>query len=114
MIRCHAGALSAEEDYKWHICRYTLEMESCLEEEVYLLAEIEKGLENEEFTFFVQPQCNIMTGQMSVPKHWSAGRKRMEMFPLPGEFIPVLEKNKMIDRLDRYTGKRSSVAQTLD
>lgn len=41
----------AEEDYKWHICRYTLEMESCLEEEVYLLAEIEKGLENEEFTF---------------------------------------------------------------
>ena len=25
----------AEEDYKWHICRYTLEMESCLEEEVY-------------------------------------------------------------------------------
>lgn len=44
-------ARSHAEDYKWHICRYTLEMESCLEEEVYLLAEIEKGLENEEFTF---------------------------------------------------------------
>lgn len=92
----------AEEDYKWHICRYTLEMESCLEEEVYLLAEIEKGLENEEFTFFVQPQCNIMTGQIVGAEALVRWQKEDGEFLLPGEFIPVLEKNKMIDRLDRY------------
>lgn len=54
----------AEEDYKWHICRYTMEMESSLEEEVYLLAAIEEGLEKVNVTFFAQPQCNIVTGQI--------------------------------------------------
>ena len=60
----------AEEDYKWHICRYTLE--------------------------------NIMTGQIVGAEALVRWQKEDGEFLLPGEFIPVLEKNKMIDRLDRY------------
>lgn len=92
----------AEEDYKWHICRYTIEMESCLEEEVYLLAAIEEGLEKGEFTFFVQPQCNITTGQIVGAEALVRWQKEDGELLLPGGFIPVLEKNKMIDQLDRY------------
>lgn len=96
----------AEEDYKWHICRYTMEMESCLEEEVYLLATIEEGLEKGEFTFFAQPQCNIATGQIVGAEALVRWQKPDGEVLLPGGFIPVLEKNKMIDRLDRYVWEK--------
>lgn len=96
----------AEEDYKWHICRYTIEMESCLEEEVYLLAAIEEGLEKEEFTFFAQPQCNITTGQIVGAEALVRWQKPDGEVLLPGGFIPVLEKNKMIDQLDRYVWEK--------
>ena len=96
----------AEEDYKWHICRYTMEMESCLEEEVYLLAAIEEGLQKEEFTFFAQPQCNIATGQIVGAEALVRWQKPDGEVLLPGGFIPVLEKNKMIDQLDRYVWEK--------
>ena len=96
----------AEEDYKWHICRYTMEMESCLEEEVYLLAAIEEGLEKGEFTFFAQPQCNITTGQIVGAEALVRWQKPDGEVLLPGGFIPVLEKNKMIDQLDRYVWEK--------
>ena len=96
----------AEEDYKWHICRYTMEMESSLEEEVYLLAAIEEGLEKGEFTFFAQPQCNIATGQIVGAEALVRWQKPDGEVLLPGGFIPVLEKNKMIDRLDRYVWEK--------
>lgn len=96
----------ADEDYKWHICRYTMEMESCLEEEVYLLAAIEEGLEKGEFTFFAQPQCNIATGQIVGAEALVRWQKPDGEVLLPGGFIPVLEKNKMIDQLDRYVWEK--------
>lgn len=82
----------AEEDYKWHICRYTIEMESRLE----------KG----EFTFFAQPQCNIATGQIVGAEALVRWQKPDGEVLLPGGFIPVLEKNKMIDQLDRYVWEK--------
>ena len=96
----------AEEDYKWHICRYTIEMESSLEKEVYLLAAIEEGLEKGEFTFFAQPQCNIATGQIVGAEALVRWQKPDGEVLLPGGFIPVLEKNKMIDQLDRYVWEK--------
>lgn len=96
----------AEEDCKWHICRYTIEMESSLEKEVYLLAAIEEGLEKGEFTFFAQPQCNIATGQIVGAEALVRWQKPDGEVLLPGGFIPVLEKNKMIDQLDRYVWEK--------
>lgn len=96
----------AEEDYKWHICRYTIEMESSLEKEVYLLAAIEEGLEKGEFTFFAQPQCNSATGQIVGAEALVRWQKPDGEVLLPGGFIPVLEKNKMIDQLDRYVWEK--------
>lgn len=96
----------AEEDYKWHICRYTIEMESSLEKEVYLLAAIEEGLEKGGFTFFAQPQCNIATGQIVGAEALVRWQKPDGEVLLPGGFIPVLEKNKMIDQLDRYVWEK--------
>lgn len=43
-----------------------------------------------------------MTGQIVGAEALVRWQKEDGEFLLPGEFIPVLEKNKMIDRLDRY------------
>ena len=75
-------------------------------EEVYLLAAIEEGLEKGEFTFFAQPQCNIATGQIVGAEALVRWQKPDGEVLLPGGFIPVLEKNKMIDQLDRYVWEK--------
>lgn len=92
--------------YSMHICRYSMNMEERFEEELKLLAEIQTALENEEFTFYAQPQCDISTGKIVGAEslvRWIHGEKGMIS---PGVFIPVLEENGLIDKLDRYVWKK--------
>lgn len=83
------------------ICRYTSDMETRLEQELALLSQIQEGLENDEFTFYVQPQCNISNGTIVGAEALVRWEKKDGTIVTPGVFIPVLEKNCMIDRLDR-------------
>lgn len=93
-------------NYLQRSCTYTSDMEEKVEEEIKLLAEIQEGLAKEEFTFFVQPQCDISTGKIVGGEslvRWKHGTKGMIS---PGVFIPVLEKNGFIASLDRYVWER--------
>lgn len=81
---------------------YVQQMESDLEEEFLLLNEIQKGLKQGEFTFYAQPQCNISTGKIVGAEALVRWIKPSGELISPGKFIPVLEKNGMIDQLDRY------------
>lgn len=84
------------------ICGYEPCMETQLEEEMQLLSEIQTALENGEFTFFSQPQCDISTGKIvgaEALARWSHPTKGLIS---PGIFIPVLEKNGLVHKLDRY------------
>lgn len=89
-------------NYQARICVYHQDMETQVEEEVKLLAEVEEGLKKEEFTFYVQPQCDISTGKIVGGEslvRWMHGTKGMIS---PGVFIPVLERNGFIADLDKY------------
>lgn len=93
-------------NYLKRCCEYTPDMEEKVEKEVKLLSEIQEGLEKEEFTFFVQPQCDISTGKIVGGEslvRWKHGTKGMIS---PGVFIPVLEKNGFIADLDRYVWRK--------
>lgn len=93
-------------NYTTRSCEYYPDMDGKLEEEIRLLSEIQKGLENDEFTFFVQPQCDItktkIVGGESLVR-WV--RSDGSMVP-PGVFIPVLEKNGFIADLDKIVWKK--------
>lgn len=92
--------------YADRICRYDADMENKIEEEMNLLAEIQVGLEKEEFTFFVQPQCDIATGKIVGAEslvRWKHSKKGLVS---PGLFVPVLEKNGLIAELDKYTWRK--------
>ena len=89
-------------NYQARICVYHQDMETQVEEEVKLLAEVQEGLRKEEFTFYVQPQCDISTGKIVGGEslvRWMHGTKGMIS---PGVFIPVLERNGFIADLDKY------------
>lgn len=93
-------------NYAKRICRYDVSMEERIEEELRLLSEVQVALENEEFTFFAQPQCDISTGKIVGAEslvRWEHSEKGMIS---PGVFIPVLEKNGFIADLDRYVWKK--------
>lgn len=92
--------------YTQQSCLYSPEMEEKVEEEIKLLAEVQEGIAKDEFTFFVQPQCDISNGKIVGGEslvRWIHHEKGL--IP-PGKFIPVLEKNGFIADLDRLVWKK--------
>ena len=84
--------------YKW----YEQDMRRKLEEEQELFAEAKKALERREFKVYFQPKCNMADGKIvgnEALVRWPHPEKGMIS---PGKFIPVLEKNGFIYRLDLY------------
>ena len=89
-------------NYAHRVCWFDASMMEILEEEHFLLSEVQRGLEENEFVFYAQPQCNMATGKIVGAEslvRWN--HKTRGMVP-PGQFIPFLEKNGFIADLDRY------------
>lgn len=84
------------------ICEYNSEMAEEMESELRLISEVQKALEREEFTFYVQPQCDISTGKIVGAESLVRWKHHEKGMILPGVFIPVLEKNGGIADLDSY------------
>lgn len=67
-----------------------------------LMPEIRNGLNAGEFTFHVQPKCDLATRKIvggEVLMRWNHGK--MGVVP-PAAFLPIVEKNGFIVRLDCY------------
>lgn len=70
------------------------------EEELHMLPEILKAMDNDEFTFFLQPKCHMKTGKIIGAEalvRWISPEKGMIS---PGIFIPLLENHGLVSRLD--------------
>ncbi|MBQ7775942.1 MAG: EAL domain-containing protein [Lachnospiraceae bacterium] len=93
-------------NYTSRCCVYSSDMEEKVEEELRLLSEIQEALQKEEFTFFVQPQCDISTGRIVGGESLVRWRHPQKGLIPPGVFVPVLEKNGFIASLDRYVWKK--------
>ena len=93
-------------NYTSRCCEYYSDMDGKQEEEIRLLSEIQEGIENDEFTFFIQPQYDItklkIVGGESLVR-WVHGEQGMVS---PGVFIPVLEKNGFIADLDQVVWEK--------
>lgn len=75
-------------------------MENSLEREWQVLSDVKAALENDEFTFYAQPQYDITTRKIVGAEalvRWIHYGKLIS----PGVFIPVLEKNCSITPLDQ-------------
>lgn len=100
--RASIAMASVKGNYAKRVRRYEAGMMRKLEEDHLLLSEVQRALEQREFTFYLQPKCNMVTGKivgMESLVRWIHPEKGMIS---PGEFIPLLEKNGFIANLDRY------------
>ncbi|WP_080801946.1 EAL domain-containing protein [Arabiibacter massiliensis] len=93
---------SVKASYAKQVARYRTSMAEELESEAKILLEVKQALKNREFILYFQPQCSTRTGRvvgLEALIRWQHPERGLVM---PGEFIPVLERNGFIASLDLY------------
>lgn len=93
---------SIKGNYAKRIGWYDPGMKQKMENDQVLLSEIQRALENQEFIFYAQPQCNMLTGKIIGMESLVRWKHPVRGLISPGEFIPLLERNGFITYLDIY------------
>ena len=93
------------------ICYFESGMTKKIELKQRILRDARHGLENHEFIFYLQPKCNMATGELVSMEALARWQKSDGTFVSPGEFIPLFESSGFITRFDMYIWK--SVCKTL-
>lgn len=89
-----------------HTVCYDPKMEKYLDEEMELLVEVNEALNQGEFTFFVQPQCDIDTNKIVGAESLVRWRHRTKGLIPPGKFVPILERTGAIYLLDQQVWEK--------
>ncbi len=71
------------------------------DDEFKLLQDVEFGLLNHEFTFYLQPKVNMNTGKIYGAEALVRWIRRDNRMVAPIRYVPILERNGFIFRLDR-------------
>ncbi len=93
-------------NYAKRSCEYSSVMDEQVEEEMRILSDIQVGLDNDEFTFYIQPQCDITKGKIVGGESLVRWKHRDKGMVSPGIFVPVLEKNGFIADLDKIVWEK--------
>lgn len=81
---------------------FTKEMHEQTMKESDILNSFESALENNEFLLYIQPKYDLNTEVLSAGEALVRWQKSDGTFIPPSEFIPALEKNGDIRKLDKY------------
>ena len=100
--RATIAATNAKKDLKTRIVVYNTEMQFSVTNEYRILTDFMHAIQNDEITFYLQPQCEITTGQVVGAEALARWIKKDGTFVSPGEFVPVLEKYAFITDLDKF------------
>lgn len=93
---------SVKGNYSQRVCRFDSRMMEKMEENHLLLSEVQRALDNDEFVYYLQPQCNMTNGKivgLETLVRWIHPERGVIS---PGEFIPLLESNGLIASLDLH------------
>lgn len=93
---------SIKGNYANRIAYYQNEMHERLEDEHRLIRDVQNALKNQEFTFYLQPKVNIVNNKIIGAESLVRWIHPVRGLISPGKFIPILEKNGMIGKLDFY------------
>lgn len=93
---------SVKGNYARRIGWYDVRMKEKLEESHLMLREVQRAIENDEITFFLQPKCSMTDGKivgMEALVRWVSPERGIVP---PAVFVNVLERNGFIPELDQY------------
>ncbi len=89
-------------NYAQRVSWYDDSMMQTMENDHVLLTDVQQGLERHEFTFYVQPKCNMDSGKIVGMESLVRWKHPVRGLVPPIKFIPALEKYGFISMLDRY------------
>lgn len=89
-------------NYAKRLSLYDKQMMQTIEQNHVLLTDVQRALKSQEFTFFVQPKCNMSTGKIIGFESLVRWIHPIKGMISPGDFIPLLEQNGFIAQLDCY------------
>lgn len=93
---------SIKSDYMQGIVYYNEGLRQKLLAEQEVLADLEKAFEEKQFTMYLQPQYNHNTGRIIGSEALVRWRHPKKGLIAPKDFIPLLEQNGLITKLDMY------------
>ena len=89
-------------NFRQRILFYHPSMHKKTEEEYRLLSDFQQGLANHEVFFYLQPQCNAVTGRVVGAESLARWRLSDGTMVPPDKFVPVLERYGFVTDLDQY------------
>ena len=99
--RASIASVQAKKDYKNRIVLYNADMQFQVENEYVILTDFIHALQNDEITFFLQPQVRISNRAFVGAEALARWVKKDGTIVSPGVFVPILEKYGFVTDLDK-------------
>ena len=90
---------------------YDKSMTMQMEREMEILTDVQRGVADQEFELYMQPQVHVTTGKITGAEALVRWRNKNKGMISPGEFIPILEKSGFITLLDKYIWEKVCIWQ---
>lgn len=100
------AAAQCKENYMTHEALYTEDLRESLRREQHIIDEMDKALQDEQFTIYFQPKYEIKGHGFGGAEALVRWKKPDGTMVLPGEFVPIFEKNGFITKLDYYVWEK--------
>ncbi|MCC0628582.1 MULTISPECIES: EAL domain-containing protein [unclassified Clostridioides] len=98
----HLALTEVNMNRKDYYCFYNYTMRERIMEEAAIESKMEKALENKEFTLYLQPKYNVQGSHILGAEALVRWIDKSGNMVMPGDFIPIFEKNGFILKLDEY------------
>lgn len=87
-------------DYTKHVAWYDAQMIGKVQNEFELLSDIRRGMEENEFVFYMQPKVNMDTKEVVGAEALARWIHHDKGLLSPAVFIPIMEKNGFVSSID--------------
>ncbi len=88
-------------DYSKNFSWYNKSMYQKVRDEFELLVDVQRAIRDDEFTFYIQPKVNMHDGRVVGGEALARWIHKDKGLVSPGAFIPALEQNGFISRIDQ-------------
>ncbi len=100
--RAFLAAKNCKGDFSKNVAYYDDSMIENMRQEQFVINEVNRALEEEQFEVYLQPKINLVTDRSYGAEALVRWRHPEKGMMSPAEFIPVYERNGIIGKLDNY------------
>lgn len=100
--RAYLAAKNCKGKFVENVAYYDESMIENMRQEQFIINEVNRAIEEEQFAVYLQPKINLLNGKSYGAEALVRWRHPTKGLMKPGDFVPIYEKNGIIGRLDQY------------